>query len=136
MSSTYTIDSFLAKSATVARMRMLTGDSYAAQGRSLFTDDEMIMFVSELRMTWQLLAQKAIGYMHPEDIPDPVTAVDDRVEGTEDDFEAWNQLIRHASAEACLALSMRNPEWSPGRHRAYRVRAQELLPAVIDIVRY
>ena len=135
-SSSYVLSSKLGKAVTVARMRMFTGDSYASQGRTLFTDEEMLLFIQELDRDWESHARKAIGYLNPDNIPDPVTADDDRMEGTEEDFQAWIYLIRQSSAEACLALSMRNPEWSPGRHSAYRVRAQELMPAVLDLSRY
>ena len=136
-SSTYVYDSTIARAYTVARMRMLTGDAYASQGRTLFTDAEHLLFVQELDPAgWETLAQRALGYINPENLPDPTTAADNRLPGTVEDFNAWNDLVRRASAEDCLALSMRNPEWSPGRHAAYRVRSQELLPAFVDASRY
>ena len=134
--TTYTPDSTLAALATVARMRGLTGDVYAAQGRALLRDSEMLDFIFDLDTDWKALAQKANGFRNSVDIPDPITDTDDRVEGTNTDYEEWSILCRRAAAEACLALSMRNPEWSPGRHTAYRTRALELLPASIDLKRY
>lgn len=133
--SNYDLDSTVALTATVSRMRMFTGDSYAAQGRTLFTDAEHLEFVIELNPRWKPVAQKGMGFRNPENLPDPVTESDERLEGDSDDFDAWNTLIRRASAAACLALSMRNPEWSPRRHAAYRVRAQELLPSFLDVSR-
>ena len=134
--TTYTPDSTLSATATVARMRGLTGDVYAAQGRALLRDSEMLDFIYDLDTDWKIKAQKAIGFRNSLNLPDPLTATDDRITGTTDDYEIWSVLCRGASAEACLALSMRNPEWSPGRHNAYRTRALELLPSSIDLKRY
>ena len=132
---TYILNTRLARVATIARMRLLTGDAYASQGRTLFTDQEMLIFITDLDPSWESKGQKALGYLDPEDIPAVVTTEDNRLEGKLADFDTWNDLVRRASAEVCLALSMRNPEWSPGRHAAYRVRAQELLPAFLDVAR-
>lgn len=133
--TSYSLNSNTSRDATVARMRMLTGDAYASQGRTLFTDEEILWFLIEIEPGWQPLARKALGFMNPEALPATPTDTDDRLAGTEADFRLWNTNIRQASAEACLSLSMRNPEWSPGRHAAYRTRALELLPATLDLKR-
>ena len=135
-SFSYQLDSRSGRGATVSRMRMLTGDAYTETGRALFNDGEMLWFITELAPNWNTIARRALGFLNPDNLPPVASAEDDRLAGAESDFTQWNDLVRRASAEACLSLSMRNPEWSPGRHSAYRTRAAELLPAIIDSPRY
>ena len=133
--TSYNPESTLSSTATVSRVRLLSGDVYVETGRGLMADDEILSFIFDLDHAWRGLAQKAVGFYNPRDLPAQATETDDRVAGTSDDYLAWTELCRRAASEVCLMLSMRNPEWSVARHRAYRTRAKELTPVTIPLKR-